>query len=137
MEGKVRLTITGIQSGFGEKDTSELITTADYFEKGEKIYIFYGEYTEERLRIQNRLTVAPDYVELKKNGNGPSVLLFRKGKKERCSYQSPMGAMELLSDTRKIAVTTREDYFCLELKYALFMGGQFMSDYELRVTARK
>ena len=77
MTKKVHLVIKGEQSGFGEKDTSEIVTTADYFQKGVKHYLFYSEYTEEGIIWKNRLTIADDHVELKKTGPGTSLLLFR------------------------------------------------------------
>lgn len=135
MTRKVRLTITGIQSAFGQEDASEVITTAEYYGKGHVRYLFYSEYTEEHQVIRNRLTIAPDYIELKKRGNGSSVLTFREGRMEPCTYQSPAGSMELVSDTRRIDIKEREDDLILHLEYSLIMNGSLMSDYKLTVKA--
>lgn len=136
MTKKVHLVIKGEQSGFGEKDTSEIVTTADYFQKGEKHYLFYSEYTEDKQIWKNRLTITPDYVELKKTGSGTSLLMFRESKSEKCLYQSPAGPMELVSDTRKIRFHTEKDSLKLTLMYALYMNGMHMSDYHLTIQAR-
>lgn len=135
MTKKVHLVIKGEQSGFGEKDTSEIVTTADYFFKGGKHYLFYSEYTEDKQIWKNRLTIAHDYVELKKTGPGTSVLLFREGKSEKCLYQSPAGLMELVSDTRKIRFRCEKDSLKLTLMYSFYMNGMLMSDYHLTVKA--
>ena len=135
MTKKVRLTITGLQTGFGQEDVSEVITTADYYEKGHRRFLFYSEYTEDHQIIKNRLTIDPDYVELKKTGAGSSLLTFRKGRLEHCWYQSPVGPMELISDTRHIDVKCDEDNLTLYLVYSLIMNGSLMSDYKLTVKA--
>ena len=135
MTKKVHLVIKGEQSGFGEKDTSEIVTTADYFQKGGKHYLFYSEYTEEGIIWKNRLTIADDHVKLKKTGPGTSLLLFREGHSEKCFYQSPAGPMELVSDTRKIRLHREEDILKLTLMYSLYMNGMLMSDYHLIVKA--
>lgn len=135
MTKKVRLVIKGEQSGFGEKDTSEVVTTADYFHKDSKHYLFYSEYTEEGVVWKNRLTIAQDHVELKKTGPGTSLLLFREGCSEPCFYQSPAGPMELVSDTRKIRLHAEENILQLTLMYSLYMNGMRMSDYHLTVKA--
>ena len=135
MTKKVHLVIKGEQSGFGEKDTSEVVTTADYFHKDGKHYLFYSEYTEEGVVWKNRLTIARDHVELKKTGPGTSLLLFREGCSEPCFYQSPAGPMELVSDTRKIHLHAEENILKLTLMYSLYMNGLRMSDYHLTVKA--
>ncbi|MDD7114981.1 MAG: DUF1934 domain-containing protein [Lachnospiraceae bacterium] len=135
MTKKVHLVIKGEQSGFGEKDTSEIVTTADYYLKGGKHYLFYSEYTEERQIWKNRLTIDHDHVELKKTGPGNSQLLFREGQSEKCFYQSPVGPMELVSDTKKIQFHCEKDSLKLTLIYSLYMNGMLMSDYHLTVKA--
>ena len=137
MEGKVKLTITGIQSGFGQKDRSEICTMADCYEKNGTCYLFYSEYTEEGLVLKNRLTIAPDFVELRKTGHGISVLTFKKGERNSCTYQSPVGPMIMESETGKIRFRSGEKELRLDLEYTLYMGGAPVSDYSLRVSARK
>lgn len=135
MTKKVQLVIKGEQSGFGEKDTSEVATNAEYFQKSDKHYLFYSEYTEEGIVWKNRLTIGHDYVELKKTGNGTSLLLFREGHSEQCFYQSPAGPLELTSDTRKIRLRCERDKLELILMYSFYMNGMLMSDYQLTVRA--
>lgn len=135
MKEKVRLSIIGEQSGFGQKDSSEVFTIGDYYYKNGKHYLFYTEYTEDKLSIGNRLTIAPEYVELKKTGNGTSLLVFREGHAEKCCYRSPAGPMELVSDTKKISFLKKEDKLKLVLEYSFYMNGTLMSDYHLTVKA--
>ena len=139
MTKEVRLTITGIQSGYGQEDVSEVTTMGQYHEKGGRRYLFYSEYTEEGQIIKNRLTIDPEYVELRKTGQGesasPSVLTFRLGQMVPCRYLTPMGYMELTSDTREIALKTREDSLILNLQYSLILHGSLMADYRLTIRA--
>lgn len=135
MTSKVRLTIRGVQSALGQEDISEITTTADYYEKDGKHYLFYQEYTEDHHKIKNRLTIASSHVELRKTGAGDSILVFRKGAMEPCRYQSPVGPMELMSDTRQIILHRHSEYLELHLEYTLSMNGNAMSDYRLTVRA--
>lgn len=135
MTKEVRLTITGVQSIMDQTDTAEIITTGKYYKKDNIHYIFYSEYTEEGFTWKNRLTIAPDYVELKKTGSGNSTLIFRERHVEKCKYQSPAGPMELVSDTKHISLETTESALKLTLQYSLYMNGLSMSDYHLTVKA--
>ena len=72
---KIRLTIRGVQSGFGEEEITEITTIADYFHKDGVHYLFYSEITEEGYTVKNRLTVAPALLKC------PSVYLL-------CRYSS-------------------------------------------------
>ena len=133
---KIRLTVKGVQRGFGQEEVSEITTFADYFMKNEKHYIFYSETTEEGRTLKNRLTVSPDVVELKKSGCGDSLLRFREGHSETCVYQSPAGALEMVSDTRRIKMHAGEDLLRLTLEYSFYMSGMLVSDYHLTVEGK-
>jgi len=136
MKKNVRLTITGIQSGFGPEDRTEQITTAEYYNNKGRQYLFYTEYTEEGTAVRCRLAIEPGRVELKKTGNGESVLIFSKRGMQRCSYQSPAGPLELLSDTHRIEILSDEDCLTVYLEYSLFLHGEPVSDYRLTIKAQ-
>lgn len=136
MAEKVYLTIKGIQRGFGQEDVNEVATTGDYFKKGNKHYVFYKEYQEDGSMTSNRLTVEPGFAQLKKTGAGNSELNFREGHSEPCIYQSAVGPMDLVSNTRKIKILEKENQMRFMLFYSLYMGGSIMSEYELKVECR-
>ncbi|OUQ68569.1 hypothetical protein B5E53_06130 [Eubacterium sp. An11] len=133
---KLHLTVRGVQRGFGQEETSEIVTFADYFTKNGKHYIFYSETTEEGQTFRNRLTISPDVVELKKSGGGDSLLRFREGHSEACVYQSPAGPMEMVSDTKRVKIHAKDDLFRLTLEYAFYMSGMLVSEYHLTVEVR-
>ncbi|MDO5145566.1 MAG: DUF1934 domain-containing protein [Eubacteriales bacterium] len=130
---KLHLTVRGVQTAFGQEDISEICVPGEYFRKGDVHYVFYSEHTEEGLVLKNRLTITPEKVELRKTGNGSSILLFRQGSTESCRYQSPAGMLNLTSDTKKIKFRCGEQDFHLTLKYSFYMTGLLMSDYHLTV----
>ncbi len=133
---KLRLTIRGVQSGFGEEEITEVVTTADYFHKEGTHYLFYSEITEEGYTVKNRLTIAPDIVELKKNGAGDSLLRFRSGAPEDCRYHSPAGMLLLVSDTKRMEMRLDQQGLLLQLEYSFYMSGMQVSDYRLTVEGR-
>ena len=63
------------------------------------------------------------------------MLTFRLGQMVPCRYLTPMGYMELTSDTREIALKTREDSLILNLQYSLILHGSLMADYRLTIRA--
>ena len=136
MAEKVWITITGIQKGIQEEPPVVLQTEGQYIKKGNTHYLFYTERTEEGVSVKNRLTVAPDYVELRKSGMGDSILKFREGRAEQCRYQSPAGPMEMVSTTQKIQISHRNGCFKLSMVYALHMNDVLVSDYHLSAEAR-
>lgn len=136
MMGKVKLTIRGVRTGPGPEDVSELVTTAEYYDNGVMKYLFYTEYTEDGQLQKNRLTIAPEYIELKKTGDATSVLTFREGVKKPCIYQTPAGPMEFISDTRRINLRESEDTLTLRMEYSLLLNGELVSDHRLTVDAR-
>ena len=135
-KSKLLLTVRGVQRGFGQEEVSEITTSADYFIKDGTHYLFYSEKTEEGRTLKNRLTITPDVVELKKSGGGDSLLRFREGHSETCVYQSPAGALEMVSDTRRIKMHAGEDLLRLTLEYSFYMSGMLVSDYHLTVEGK-
>lgn len=133
---KLHLTIRGVQTGFGEEEVTEIATTADYFHRAGKHYIFYEERTEEGHIIKNRLTIDPDRVELKKSGAGESLLRFRFGHSQPCRYHSPAGPLELMSDTKRIDFHRDKKGIRLHLDYSFYAAGMLMSEYRLTVSGR-
>ncbi len=127
------LSIKGTQRGYGMEDVSEITSPAKYVNKDGKRYLFYKEYAEDGSHQQVRLTVEGNDVILKKSGMGNSLLHFRKGTMMPCHYQSPVGAMELVSRTKKIRLKEGEHSLTLEMEYALYMHDQHMSDYVLEI----
>ncbi|MEE1228467.1 MAG: DUF1934 domain-containing protein [Lachnospiraceae bacterium] len=130
---KMSLVITGVQRMDGQEETNEISVMADYFKKEGKHYLFYSEYTEGGKVINNRMTIGPELVELKKSGNGNSHLQFQERESLNCIYQTAVGPMELVSDTHELKVSELDDGIRLELYYTLYMGAAAMSEYHLTV----
>ena len=73
---------------------------------------------------------------MKLSGCGDSLLRFREGHSETCVYQSPAGALEMVSDTRRIKMHAGEDLLRLTLEYSFYMSGMLVSDYYLTVEGK-
>ena len=129
--------IRGVQSGYGQQDVNEVTTPARYVCRDGKRYLFYREYAESGASQQVRLTISEGEVCLKKSGMGHTELTFCKGSKRPCHYQSPVGPMELVSQTRKIRLRESEHHMNLKMEYSLYMHEQILSDYALDIEWRE
>lgn len=136
-EEKYRLIIDGLQKCDGDSVENRLDTMAVCRNIRDKVYIFYDEYQEDGSVQKCRLIISPKEVELKKTGNGTSVLRFIENTRQECRYQSPMGELMLVSDTKKMLVkknmAKNPPEILVELSYDLYMGGSLMSEYELSI----
>ncbi len=121
----------------GESIDNELDTMAMWRAMRDKIYIFYKEYSEDGHVEDCRLIIAPNEVELKKSGAGTSILRFLEGTRQECYYQSPMGPLNLESDTLKIKKYETEKELLVEMHYYLYMAGNLMSEYLLKIEVKK
>lgn len=133
---KYRLIIDGLQFVDGERLENRIDTTAVYHKIRDKIYLFYDEYQEDGSVQSCRLTITSKEVELKKTGNGISILRFRENTRQECRYQSPMGELSLIADTHRLQLSCSEEerpHIQVELEYSLYMGASKMSDYQLKI----
>ena len=131
-----RLIISGVQYCDGERLESNLDSSAAYYRKADKDYIFYKEYQEDGSVLSCRLTIMDRQLELKKSGNGISILRFCLDGEQECIYQSPLGQLSLRSDTKKLCIKKNDDSLEVLLEYSLYMSGNFMSDYELKIEVK-
>ena len=127
----VQLKITGVQNAREGSFPVTLLVGGTYYRKGDVHYIFYTEVDEDGLETKNRLTVRPGQVELRKQGQGSSVLAFEAGQKKNCHYHTIAGTMQLVSDTKRIHWEEASRTRRLHMAYTLFMGDCHMSDNEL------
>ena len=136
MAKDVLVSVKGTQFIDGEKDSVEVITSGAWYEKNGKQYLLYEEtYEGMQVTTKNTVKITPEIVEVTKKGAISSRMVYELGKQHMSDYTTPMGLIVLGITTKDIFVEADQDKLHLELKYAMEMNGQFVSDSILEITA--
>jgi len=136
MAKDVLVSVKGTQFIDGEKDSVEVITSGTWYEKNGKQYLLYEEtYEGMQVTTKNTVKITPEIVEVTKKGAISSRMVYELGKQHMSDYTTPMGLIVLGITTKDIFVEADKDKLHLELKYAMEMNGQFVSDSILEITA--
>lgn len=136
MAKDVLVSVKGTQFIDGEKDSVEVITSGTWYEKNGKRYLLYEEtYEGMQVTTKNTVKITPEIVEVTKKGAISSRMVYELGKQHMSDYTTPMGLIVLGITTKDIFVEADQDKLHLELKYAMEMNGQFVSDSILEITA--
>ena len=136
MAKDVLVSVKGTQFIDGEKDSVEVITSGAWYEKNGKQYLLYEEtYEGMQVTTKNTVKITPEIVEVTKKGAISSRMVYELGKQHMSDYTTPMGLIVLGITTKDIFVEADQDKLHLELKYAMEMNGQFVTDSILEITA--
>ena len=136
MAKDVLVSIKGTQIIDGEKDTVEMITAGTWYEKNGKQYLLYEEsYEEVQVTTKNTLKITPELIEVSKKGVVSSKMIYELGKKHQTNYMTPMGMIVLGITTGDIFVEADADTLRVEIKYAMEMNGQFVSNNTMEIQA--
>ena len=138
MTKDVLVTISGMQFDI-EDEAIELITDGMYYLKNGKHYILYEEQPESSEPVtKNIVKFNDEQFEMTKKGGNNSYLLFNKGQKTSTIYQTPAGPMQINVTTHDISVTETEKELTVNIKYALDINYNFISECEVnfKVQAR-
>ena len=132
----VLVSVKGTQFIDGEKDTVEVITSGTWYEKNGKQYLLYEEtYEGMQATTKNTVKITPELVEVTKKGAISSKMVYELGKQHMSDYVTPMGLIVLGVTTKDIFVEANAEKLHMELRYAMEMNGQFVSDSILEITA--
>lgn len=136
MAKDVLVSVKGTQVIGEESDTVEVITSGTWYEKNDKQYLIYEETFEEIKEItRNTVKIAPNLVEVTKRGVVESRMVYERGKKHVANYMTPMGLIVLGITTKDLFVEANQEKLHVEIRYALEMNGQFVSDSSLEINA--
>lgn len=136
MAKDVLVSVKGTQFIDGEKDSVEVITSGTWSERNGKQYLLYEEtYEGMQVTTKNTVKISPEIVEVTKKGAISSKMVYELGKQHMSDYMTPMGLIVLGITTKDIFVEADNDKLHLELKYAMEMNGQFVSESSLEIHA--
>ena len=136
MAKDVLVSVKGTQFIDNDSDSIEVITSGTWYEKNGKQYLMYEEtYEEMQVTTKNTVKITPELIEVTKKGEVSSKMIYEIGKKHMSNYMTPMGLIVLGITTKDIFVEADGEKLQAEVRYAMEMNGQFVSENMLTMTA--
>lgn len=137
MKKNVVITVRGLQREVSEGEPIEVISAGTYLRKTDTHYLTYEEADEDGKITKNRIKITPKSIEMTKQGNITTQMLFHIGEKQYTCYTTPFGDMTLGVTTKHINVTEENSALSAELWYDLEVNGQHMSECELDIEVKE
>lgn len=138
MTEQVIVSIQGMQMMEDEAGASpELITTGTYsFENQIHQVVFEEQLSESQQITTDWLTFSEDKVELKKEGEVQTHMIFEKGKKNLSFYDTPYGSVSVEMTASEVEILCKEDEISIVLEYSLAMNEQPVAECALNIGIR-
>ena len=137
MTRSVLISITGTQISGGDQEEVEMLTTGDYFFKNGKHYIIYEEIEEDSRQItKNTIKIDGDSMDIMKKGNINTHMVFQKDKKSLSCYMTPFGELTVGIHTSEVHVEKEEDTLTANIRYALDINYEHVSNLSITVEVR-
>ncbi|MCR4789052.1 MAG: DUF1934 domain-containing protein [Lachnospiraceae bacterium] len=125
MNKDVWVKITGYQTDpEGQTDTNEQEFPAQYFRK-DKFHYLISE--NEQTAKSSRYKFNHRFLEVIRDGDIYSKLIFDTSKICRTMYKTPYGRMEFVFDTNQITLSDSPEEIRIEISYEMSSGGQSVS----------
>lgn len=139
MQKEVIIHINGLQ--FVETETGsepiEVITPGEYYYKQGSHYLLYEDATEPgEGKSRNIIKFRPEYLEVIKNGEFSTKLVFEKDKKTLSQMNTPFGVMSIGISTTSVALKEQPDSIEMTAKYAMDINSNYIADCVVSVLAR-
>ena len=122
MNKDVIVSVIGNQNNKEFSDSIELVTEGKYYKKGKDYFVTYKETEMTGMEgTTTTLQITNDKVTLMRFGESSSQLVFEKGQKHLCHYETPYGAFTvgIFSNSLKIDIND--------------MGGEIKVGYQLEI----
>jgi uncharacterized beta-barrel protein YwiB (DUF1934 family) len=136
---EVLVTIRGTQTNdLGERETIELVTKANYYQKNSSFYIVYNESEISGLAgTTTSLKAEPSRVTLNRMGTAEVKQVFEEGIHHETSYVTPYGSMWIRVLPWKVEVDLTEVGGSINLEYELELCRQRIGYNELSITVQE
>lgn len=137
MTKDVLVSISGAHMVEGDSDDVSVITAGSYYFKNGKHYIIYDELIDGvEGAIRNTIKVGDDMVEIIKNGNARSHMIFEREKTNVCCYAMPLGQIMVGVNTDDITVEEKQDQLLVEIEYSLEVNYEMVSQCHIVIDIR-
>lgn len=136
MKKDVLITISGLQPEVQCDDAIEMTSVGTCMQREGVWYLSYDEEDEGRLS-KCRIKATKDSLELTKQGNVTTRLVFTPGEVFEAIYTTPYGDIDMKILTKSLTFRETDDIMDLQLIYELGLNGQFISDCELKISVEE
>ncbi len=127
MTKDVIVAIKGIRTDMLESDEIEVVTTGQYAEKNNKVYITYIDATLDKDK-ETRTTVklGKNQISILRFGGVNTNMIFEMDKAHITHYETPFGVFEINILTKEIEVDKQDDYMEINVAYNLSINHMSM-----------
>ncbi len=137
MKKEVLLSISGLHMLEEEDGDVEVVTAADYYERGGKHYVLYEEVLEGMEgHISNTIKIGEDSLEVLKRGLTNTRMIFEKGKKTLSRYHTPFGMLELGIFTKSMKAEESEEKIEVAVDYLLEVNAEQLAECHIKMHIR-
>lgn len=137
MKKEVLLSISGLHMLEEEDGDVEVVTAADYYERGGKHYVLYEEVLEGMEgHISNTIKIGEDSLEVLKRGLTNTRMIFEKGKKTLSRYHTPFGMLELGIFTKSVKAEESEEKIEVAVDYLLEVNAEQLAECHIKMHIR-
>ncbi len=134
MKKEVLLSISGLHMLEEEDGDVEVVTAADYYERGGKHYVLYEEVLEGMEgHISNTIKIGEDSLEVLKRGLTNTRMIFEKGKKTLSRYHTPFGMLELGIFTKSVKAEESEEKIEVAVDYLLEVNAEQLAECHINI----
>lgn len=96
MKKDIIISLKGSRKDGGEQDEIELVTEGVYYTEGASHFVTYNETEVTGLEgTTTTLKIENNKVTMLRSGQNNSQLIFEKGQRHICSYETPFGAFAI------------------------------------------
>ncbi|MGE8033376.1 DUF1934 domain-containing protein [Lysinibacillus sp. NPDC093692] len=117
----------------GESEGYEMLLTGQLLEKAGSIYLKYEEVQEDKT-IRTTMKLGNEQALIMRNGAIKMRLPLNIIKQQMGHYESELGSMPLVIDTKEMTFTKQAVSGDFHVQYDLLMGGQSVGNYTLDIT---
>ncbi|MGA3673791.1 DUF1934 domain-containing protein [Lysinibacillus agricola] len=117
----------------GESESYEMLLTGQLLEKAGSMYLKYEEVQEDKT-IRTTMKLGNEQALIMRAGAVKMRLPLNIIEQQTGHYESELGSMPLVIDTKKMTYTKQAISGGFHVQYDLLMGGQSVGNYTLDIT---
>lgn len=125
--------ISTIRPSDGESESYEMWLKGQLLEKAGSLYLKYDEVQEDKI-IRTTMKLGREKALIMRAGAVSMRLPLNIIEQQKGHYESELGSMPLVIDTKKMTFTKQAISGDFHVQYDLLMGGQSVGNYTLDIT---
>lgn len=122
LKKNVIISVRGIQNDGKDEDVIELVTQGQYYKRNSKYYVTYKETELTGMEgTTTTLKIDGEKVTMMRFGGNNTQLIFEKGQKHLCGYETPYGAFTVGVYSNEVDVHVDDN------------GGELSANYQIEI----